>query len=59
MKKAKTEDEQKQILEKWRKLNNGQEDTWLNAQGVGSYWDLNLGKGMVIKEPLCSTWQYI
>lgn len=51
MKKAKIEDEQKQILEKWRKLNNGQEDTWLNAQGVGSYWDLNLGKGMVIKEP--------
>ena len=50
MKKAKTEDKQKQILEKRRKLNNEQEDTWLNAQGVGSYWDLNWGKGMVIKE---------
>ena len=39
MKKAKTEDKQKQILEKRRKLNKEQEDTWLNAQGVGSYWD--------------------
>lgn len=50
MKNAKTEDEQKQILEKWRKINNEQEDTWLNAQGAGSYWDLNLVKGMVIKD---------
>lgn len=50
MKKAKTEDEQKQILEKWRKINNEQEDTWLNAQGTGSYWDLNWEKGMLIKE---------
>ena len=50
MKNAKTEEEQKQILEKWRKINNEQEDTWLNAQGAGSYWDLNWKKGMVIKE---------
>ena len=49
MESATTEKEQKEITEKWKKINDEQNDTWLESQGTGSYFDLFDGKGVVVK----------